>query len=118
MGPSRYRDLEPALPWMGAGMLPRRVRVDDARAVSGAQDPVALGLMLAYARSYAGALGGVVMGLGAAGGLALAGRRRAATWALGSAAFAALGVVEARRRARRWEALVEARLTTLAGEVR
>ncbi|WP_062293570.1 hypothetical protein [Demequina phytophila] len=118
MGPSRYRALEAALPWIGEGMLPRRVTVDDARAVSRAEDPVALGLMLAYARSYAGALGGVVMGVASGGVLALAGRRRAAAWALGGAGLAALAVIEARRRARRWEALIEARLALLAGEAR
>ncbi|MDN4474571.1 hypothetical protein QQX09_01755 [Demequina sp. SYSU T00192] len=116
MGPSSYRVLDADLPWLGSSPLgPRRLGVDDARAVMGAQDPVALALMLAYARSYAGALGGAVQGLAGAAALALVGRRRASGWALAVAAGSALAVIETRRRARQWEAVIETRLATLAG---
>ncbi|WP_156165547.1 hypothetical protein [Demequina rhizosphaerae] len=116
MGPSGYRRIDPALPSMGRSVLgPRRLTADDARAVMAGEDPVALGLMLAYARSYAGALGGVVQGLAGAAALTLAGRRREAAWAAAMAGGSALVVVETRRRARQWEAIVETRLAQLAG---
>ncbi|WP_062464520.1 hypothetical protein [Demequina soli] len=114
MGPSGYRELDPGLPWMGGGIVPRRLAADDARAVLACESPLALGMMLAYARSYAGPLGGVVQGTVAGAVLALTGRRAAAGWAWAGAGAAGLGFVETRRRARQWEAVVESRLGVLA----
>jgi len=116
MGASRYRDLDPGLPRMGASPTgPRRLTDDAAAAVAASTDPRALGMMLAYARSYAGALGGVVQGAAGAAVLGSLGRRQAAAWAAAVAGLSALSVVETRRRARQWEAVIEARLATLGG---
>ena len=114
MGPSRYRDVDESLPWMGgAAWGPRRPTVDDALAVGRAEDPVALGLMLGYARSYAGVLGGVVIGATAATACALAGQGTRAVAATVVAGLSALSVVETRRRARAWAAIIEARLAVM-----
>ncbi|WP_062316379.1 hypothetical protein [Demequina maris] len=114
VGPSGYRAIDPELPWMGRSVLgPRRLRADDARAVMAAEDPVALGLMLAYARSYAGTFGGIVQGIAGAAALTMLGRRREAAWAVAVAGGSGLVVVETRRRARQWEAVIETRLALL-----
>ncbi len=111
MSSSRYREVDPSLPWMGASPLgPRRLRLTDAEAVMASTDPVALALMHGYARSYAAATGGGVLSIAAAAALGLVGRRREAALAALSAGWCAAIVVEARRRARRWEAVIEARL--------
>ena len=94
---------------------PRRLTTDDARAVMASSDAVALGLMRAYARSYAAVLGGVVIGAAASAAFALTGRRGWAALAALDTGAGVLVVVEARRRARQWEAVIDARLTMLAG---
>ncbi len=117
MSAGLYRDVDPSLPWMGASLLgPRRLTRDAAAAVMASDDGLALGLMLAYARSYAAVLGGVVYGSAGAAALGLLGRRREAAVAAAAAGLSALVVVEARRRARQWESVIGARLSTLRAE--
>lgn len=116
MSVSHYRDVDPSLPWMGGSSLaPRRLTRERAEAVMASSDAFALALMRGYARSYAGALGGAVQGTAAALALALVGRRREAAVAALGAGACALVVVETRRRARQWEAVIEARQAQLAG---
>ncbi len=115
MASSRYRDLDASLPWMGASVLgPRRLSRADAVAIMDSTDALALALMRGYARSYAAATGGAVIGVSAAAALALLERRREAALAALGAGWCAAVVVEARRRARRWEAVIEARLAMIS----
>ncbi|WP_296664403.1 hypothetical protein [Demequina sp.] len=117
MSAGLYRDVDPTLPWMGASSLgPRRLTREAAVAVMACADPLALALMLAYARSYAAALGGVVQGSAAAVALGLLGHRREAAFAAAGAGLSALVVVEARRRARQWESVIGARLASLPAD--
>lgn len=109
-----YRALDPSLPDIGWNRpLPRPVTADAARAIHAADDAAALGMMAGALRSFVGAGGLVGGGLFAGLACAVLGWHvaAAAIWAL--AAVAAMGVIEARRRAQQWLGVIEARLTTL-----
>jgi hypothetical protein len=110
----RYRTMAPELPDIGwSGPLPKQLSEEAARAIHACQDVAALGVMLGELRSYWAAAGGLVMAL--FGGPAAA----ALGWDVASAIVFALGVpaglatIEARRRCRQWQAVVEARLAVV-----
>ncbi|MCB2413858.1 hypothetical protein LGT39_13485 [Demequina sp. TTPB684] len=113
-GQPLYQAMAPELPDIGwSRPLPNQITADAARAIHESTDAAALGVMLGMLRSFWGAAGGVLMS-------PLAGL---AAWALGweilAAVIFALGVpaglatIEGRRRARQWQAVIEARLETL-----
>ncbi len=86
----------------------------DVDAICACDDLEALAELKAYARSYFAASGLIVISVGSAAVAALAGKRPVAMGALAVGVVAGLGVIEARRRAREWEAVVDARLLALA----
>ncbi|MFV0634694.1 hypothetical protein [Demequina sp.] len=110
-----YLEREAGLPHMGASVRgPRALEHEDVDAIMACADAQALAEMKAYARSYFAVSGMIVM---SAGGVVAATAARRPALALGAVALgtlAALGVMEARRSARQWEAVIDARLTTLA----
>ncbi len=117
-GSPLYRIMAPELPDIGwSGPLPKQLSEEAARAIHGCQDVAALGVMLGALRSYWAAAGGVVMAF--FGGFAAA----ALGWDVASAAIFSIGVpaglatMEARRRARQWQAVIEARLAVDGGSV-
>jgi hypothetical protein len=110
--------MAPDLPDIGwSGPLPKKLSEEAARAIHACQDVAALGVMLGELRSYWAAAGALVMA--PFGGLAAA----ALGWNLASAIILALGVpaglatIEARRRARQWQAVIEARLAVVGRSV-
>lgn len=110
-----YRETDATLPDMGASALgPQSMKPSDASAIMACESVPALAQMSAYAQSYFATAGGIVMGsVGAITGLALGRRSMAIVSALGAGA-SALITIEARRRARQWEAVIQARITELA----
>lgn len=105
------------LPRMGSlPSGPRRLTSARADAIRASTDREGMVDLLAYARSYYGAAGGAVIGGAATVALALLGRPRAAAGAVAFAAFSALGTIETRRRARRWETALTARIAWLDAE--
>jgi len=109
-----YPQVDPSLPWMGASVLgPRSMKVDDARAIMAAEDSTALALMYGYARSYAAVSGGLFAAPAFALMFAYLGWTEAALTALVGVAVIGWVVMEARRRARQWEAVIGARLHAL-----
>ena len=96
----------------GAG--PRAMTNGDVDAIMACSDPAALAEMKGYARSYFAMSGLIAMSAGASLGAALTGRTRVAAGAIGVATATALGVIEARRRARQWEAAVDVRVAHFA----
>lgn len=113
-GSPLYRSMAPELPDIGwSGPLPKQLSEEAARAIHHCQDVAALGVMLGALRSYWAAAGGLVMV--AFGGPAAA----VLGWDIASAVIFAVGIpmglatIEARRRARQWQAVIEARLATI-----
>ena len=109
-----YRQLDPALPDINwSGFMPAVLTAESARAIHACDDATALGAMLGALRSYWSAAGGIAIGL--FGGLAA----YAAGWWIAGAILLALGIpstlatIEARRRCRQWQGVVEAKLATL-----
>lgn len=102
------------LPDMGVGGLgPRGIEPVDIDRIMDCNDAAALSELKAYARSYFAVSGLVVAGVTGALVASVAGRRGLAVGAALAAGGAALAVMEARRRARQWEAAADARLTVL-----
>jgi hypothetical protein len=92
---------------------PRTMRVDDARAILVAEDITALALMYGYARSYAAVAGALFWAPAFAVVAWYVGWTTAAVAALVAFAVAGWVVMEARRRARQWEAVIQCRLQAL-----
>ncbi|WP_061962232.1 hypothetical protein [Demequina flava] len=92
---------------------PRQITRADVDAIMACHDTAALAEMKAYARSYFAMSGMIVMSVGGACIAALARRPGWAMGAIGLAVAGGLGVIEARRRAREWEAVADARLGLL-----
>lgn len=110
-----YRSMAPDLPDIGwAGPLPTPLSEAAARAIHACDDVAALGVMLGEVRSYWAAAGGTTIAL--FGGLATG----VLGWDIASAVLFAVGVpaglatIEARRRARQWQGVIEARLATMS----
>lgn len=110
-----YRSMAPDLPDIGwAGPLPTPLSEMAARAIHACDDVAALGVMLGEVRSYWAAAGGTTIAL--FGGLATG----VLGWDIASAVLFAVGVpaglatIEARRRARQWQGVIEARLATIS----
>lgn len=111
MSAHRYREECADLPWIGGSYLgPRTMSRGDAAAIMACSHPAALALMHGYARSYMAVLGAVVLAPAVAGALWLWGHTTAAAITLVVGGTAGLVVMEARRRARQWEAVIAARL--------
>lgn len=100
---------------MGDGPLgPRPLEPSDVDAVMGCTDAAALAELKAYARSYFAVSGSIVAGVTVAAAATLARRPALAAIAVFGAGAAGMIVLEARRRARQWEAVADARLALLA----
>ncbi|WP_144018797.1 hypothetical protein [Demequina sp. NBRC 110056] len=114
-GRPTYVDRRAGLPDMGAsGMGPRPLESTDVDRIMACDDALALAELAAYARSYFAVGGSVILGVTATVALATLGRRGAAVAAMVGTGLSATVVMEARRRARQWEAIAQARLTVLA----
>lgn len=111
----QYRELDPALPDVGRSARgPKQMRLEDAQAIMASTDVLALGLLLGYLRSYA-AVAGAVMFSPALAAIALVwGWPVVATVFLAIFALASVTVMEARRCARQWEAVVTTRIAQLS----
>ena len=103
-----YLSLDPELPDMGrSGLGPRACQSADVDAILACDDLVALAQMRGYARSYFATAGGIVLGgIGTIAGAVMQRPRLALVGAL-VAGSAALVTIEARRRARQWESVIE-----------
>ncbi|WP_062133455.1 hypothetical protein [Demequina aestuarii] len=112
-----YLERDAGLPDMGRSPLgPVPMTSRDTDAILACDDAAAVAEMKAYARSYVGVAGMALVSSVATLALGLSGKR-GATAVAATAAITSGGVVlEARRRARQWEAIADARLT--AGPVR
>jgi hypothetical protein len=109
-----YRELDPQLPDLGwERTLPLAVTADAVRAIHECSDAGALGAMAGAARSYWAAAGGIAIGTSFGAAFLALGWDIAAAVAFALVAPAALATIEARRRARQWQAVIEARLTVL-----
>ncbi|MFW2514411.1 hypothetical protein ACNI3K_11605 [Demequina sp. SO4-13] len=112
-----YLDRDAGLPDMGASPLgPMPLTRSDTDAILACDDVAAVAELKAYASSYAG-VGGMAL-IGAVGTVAfgLLGMRGLAAASAATAVGAGSVVLEARRRARQWEAVADARLA--AGSIR
>ncbi len=109
-----YRELDPQLPDLGwERSLPLLVTADAVRAIHACSDAGALGAMAGAARSYWAAAGGIAIGATFGAAFLVLSWDVAAAIAFGLVAPAALGTIEARRRALQWEAVIEARLAVI-----
>lgn len=109
-----YLELDPQLPDLGWDRpLPLVVTADAVRAIHECSDAGALGAMAGAARSYWASAGGIAIGASLGPAFLALGWGIAAAVAFASVAPAALGTIEARRRARQWQAVIEARLVVL-----
>ncbi|GIG54694.1 hypothetical protein [Demequina activiva] len=110
-GRPTYLDRDARLPDMGASPVgPRPLRAEDVDAILACDDLAAVAELKAYAHSYF-AIGGSVIGTAVAT-VCLSLARRPAGAIASAVAFGvtATVVMEARRRARQWEAIADARL--------
>lgn len=99
---------------MGAAPTgPRRLTADDIDMVLGCSDLAALADMRGYVRSYFASGGAVVMGIvGMAVGF-ITQRRGLSLAGVITAGGATINVLEARRRARQWESVIEVAIARL-----
>lgn len=112
-----YLDRNAGLPTMGVSPRgPRQITGADVDAIMECDDAAALAEIKAYASSYFAMTGMIVMSVGAACLAGITRRPVMAGVAIGIAIGAGLGVTEARRRAREWEAVADARLGLLSGD--
>ena len=115
-GRATYLDRDAGLPDMGAsGLGPRPLTRRDVDLIHACDDPRALAELAAYAHSYFAIGGSVIAGTVTTIATALAGRRRIAIGAVIATGVCVTVVMEARRRARQWQAVAEARLATRGG---
>lgn len=104
-----YLKRDAGLPDMGSsGLGPRTVTAADVDAVLACDDLAALAQMRGYARSYFATAGGIVLGAAATAVGSLTGRRSVVFTGVLAASVAALVTMEARRRARQWESVIDA----------
>lgn len=109
-----YRELDPKLPDLGwERPLPLVVTADAVRAIHECTDAGALGAMAGAARSYWASAGGIVIGASLGAGFVALDWAVAAAVAFFAVAPAALIMIEARRRARQWQSVIEARIAVL-----
>jgi hypothetical protein len=114
-----YRELDPHLPDLGWDRsLPLPVTADAVRAIHACADAGALGAMAGAARSYWSAAGGIAIGASLGAACLALGWNIAAAVLFAMVAPATLATIEARRRARQWQGVIEARLTILGGATR
>lgn len=104
-----YLERNAGLPDMGSsGLGPRAMNDRDSNLIMTCTDLIALAQMRGYARSYFATAGGIVLGTAGAVVGAVMGRRSVAITGVLAAGAAALVTIEARRRARQWESVIEA----------
>lgn len=114
-----YRELDAQLPDLGWDRyLPVPLNADAVRAIHECADAGALGAMAGAARSYWSAAGGIAMGTSLGAACLALDWHLAAALLFAAVAPAALATIEARRRARQWQAVIEARLTILGAAAR
>ncbi|MDN4481582.1 hypothetical protein [Demequina muriae] len=110
-GVPMYLERDASLPDMGRsplGPVPLTRRYTDA--ILACDDVAAVAELKAYARSYVGVAGMALVSSVATIAFGLAGRRGATAGAAVTAIMSGSVVLEARRRARQWEAIADARL--------
>ncbi len=109
-----YRELDPLLPDLGWDRaLPLVMTADAVRSIHACTDAGALGAMAGSARSYWATAGAVAIGAPLGAAFLVLGWNTPAAVAFAVTAPAALVTIEARRRARQWQAVIEARLAVL-----
>lgn len=115
MASHRYAQVDPSLPEVGRSATgPAEMTLDDARAIMASTDLLALGLMLGYARSYAATAGAIMFSPAVAGIALILGAPTVAVVFLGIFGLTSWLVMEARRRARKWESVISTRIAQLA----
>ena len=116
MASHRYLELDPGLPDVGKSALgPKQVKLTDAEAIMASTNLLALGLLLAYVRSYAATAGAVMWGPAVGIIALLVGWQTVAIIAFAVVGLSAWVVMECRRTARKWEAVVSTRIAQLTG---
>lgn len=109
-----YRERDPRLPDIGSsGLGPRRLTPAAHDAIIAAADVHALADMRGYVRSYAAVSGGVILMTAAFAIAAVLGWTYVAVGAAVVWAPLVMVVLETRRRARRWESVISARIDQL-----
>ncbi|WP_152649842.1 hypothetical protein [Demequina oxidasica] len=114
MASHRYREIDPSLPDVGKSSGgPKEMSLDDARVIMAATDLLALGLMHGYLRSYAATAGAIMFAPAIAAIALILGWTGVAIVFFALFGMAAWVVMEARRRARKWESVVFTRIAQL-----
>lgn len=104
-----YLSRDAGLPDMGSsGLGPRACTPADVESVLACRDLAALAQMRGYARSYFATAGGIALGVTTAVIGVLVGRRPVAITGVLAASMATMVTIEARRRARHWESVIDA----------
>lgn len=108
-----YLDRDAGLPDMGTSPLgPAPMTSEHTDAILACTDVAAVAELKAYAASYAGIAGMAVVSSVATVATGLLGRRGLTLASAGLAIMSGSVVLEARRRARQWEAVADARLAS------
>lgn len=114
-----YRELDPTLPDLGwLRIMPRQPDAAAARAIGASTEVVALGALAGASRAFWATAGAVPMTAFAGAACVALGWHEAAAGVWIAGAVASMIVIEARRRARQWQALAEARIAELTGTTR
>ena len=109
-----YLDLDPLLPDLGwERPLPLPLTASAVRSIHQCTDAGALGAMAGAARSFWAAAGGGAIGISVGAALLALGSDTGAAIAFAAVAPSALLTIETRRRARQWQAVIEARIAVL-----
>ncbi|WP_152650633.1 hypothetical protein [Demequina aurantiaca] len=114
MASHRYREVDPSLPDVGKSAGgPKEMTLDDAKAIMASTDVLALGLLHGYLRSYAATAGAIMFAPAIAAIALVLGWTGVAIIFFALFGMAAWVVMEARRRARKWESVVSTRIAQL-----
>ncbi|MFN3866285.1 MAG: hypothetical protein ACK4MD_06180 [Demequina sp.] len=107
-----YLERHAGLPDMGRSPLgPVGLTSSDTNAILSCENTAAVAEMKAYARSYVGVAGAALVSSIATVAFGLAGKRGMTAASAAGAIVTGSVVLEARRRSRQWEAVIDARLT-------
>lgn len=116
MASHRYRDVDSSLPDVGKSALgPKQLKLSGVEAIMASTNLLALGLLLGYVRSYAATAGAVMWGLPVGIIALILGWQTVAIVAFAVTGMSAWVVMECRRTARKWEAVVSTRIAQLTG---
>lgn len=114
-GKPLYLDRHAGLPDLGVSPLgPKALTNADTDAILACEDVAAVAELRAYARSYLGVAGMALVNAVATVAWGLAGRRGLMAASAAGAVVSGSIVLEARRRARQWESIADARLAMAA----